>query len=310
MLCVGLFLSEALLKGRQQRFHVQGIFQVEVIQVLGVKVHRGQWGKKAAKINGVRPVGDPVLPGGNQVRPAHQLVHRPHPQLCHDFPQLLRNEQHEVHNVLRLPGKSAPQLRILGSNAHGAGIHVADPHHDAAHRYQRRGGKAEFLGTQNAGNGHIPAAHELPVGLQPHPGPQPVANQCLVGFRKAQLPGETGVVDGAFRRSAGAAVIAGNQHAPGACLGNAGRNGAHACLGDQLHGNAGVPVCVFQIENELGQILNGVNVVVGRGRNQCHAGSGAAGFRNPGVDLFPGQMAALAWLCALGHFDLNLFGTV
>ena len=50
--------------------------------------------------------------------------------------------------------------------------------------------------------------------------------------------------------------------------------------------------------------------MMGRRRNQRHAGGGAAHLRHPGINLFAGQMAALAGFCALRHFDLNLFCTV
>ena len=48
--------------------------------------------------------------------------------------------------------------------------------------------------------------------------------------------------------------------------------------------------------------------MVGRGGDQRHAGGGAAGLGDPGIDLLAGQMAALAGLCALCHLDLDLLG--
>ena len=48
--------------------------------------------------------------------------------------------------------------------------------------------------------------------------------------------------------------------------------------------------------------------MVGRGRDESHTGGGVAGFGNPGVDLGTGQLAALAGLGALGHFDLDFAG--
>ena len=47
--------------------------------------------------------------------------------------------------------------------------------------------------------------------------------------------------------------------------------------------------------------------MVGRRRNQGDTRRGMAGLGNPRIDLFAGQMAALAGLCALGHFDLQFF---
>ena len=307
---VGLFLLEAIFKGGQQGGDIDGFFQLEIILIRLVVVHRGQVGENAAQVDGVRPVGDPVLPGANQVGAAHQFIHGANPQLGHDLPQLLGNEQHEIHHIFRLPLEPAPQGGILGGNAHGAGVQIAHPHHHAAHGHQRRGGEAELLRPQHTGDGHIPSAHQLAVGFQPHPGAQAVANQSLVGFRQTQLPGQTRVVDGALGCRAGAAVIARNQHTPGTGLGHTGGNGAHTSLGHQLHGDTGVAVGILQIVNQLRQILDGINVVVGRGRDQGNAGGGAAGLGNPGVHLLAGQMAALAGLRALGHLDLDFLSAV
>ena len=52
-----------------------------------------------------------------------------------------------------------------------------------------------------------------------------------------------------------------------------------------------------------------IRVMVGGRRNQCHTGSGAAGFGDPGIDFCAGQMAALAGFGPLGHLDLDLLGT-
>jgi hypothetical protein len=60
--------------------------------------------------------------------------------------------------------------------------------------------------------------------------------------------------------------------------------------------------------DQLGQVLNGVDVVVGRRRNQAHAGGRVAHLGNPGVDLTAGQLSALAGLGSLGHLDLDFPG--
>ena len=72
--------------------------------------------------------------------------------------------------------------------------------------------------------------------------------------------------------------------------------------------DAGLPVGVFQVVDQLGQVLDGVDVVVGRRGDQGDAGGGVAGPGDPGVDLSAGQVAALAGLGPLGHLDLDLLG--
>ena len=129
-----------------------------------------------------------------------------------------------------------------------------------------------------------------------------------MGLRQAQLPGKTRIVDGALGGRPGAAVVAGDQHHLGTGLGNAGGDGTHAGLGDQLHIDPGIPVGVFQVVDQLGQILNGIDIVVRRRRDQADAGGRAPGLGYPGVDLAAGQMAPLSGLGPLGHFDLDLLG--
>ncbi len=89
-----------------------------------------------------------------------------------------------------------------------------------------------------------------------------------MGLRQAQLPGQARVRDGVAGRRAGAAVVAGDQHHLGARLGNAGGDGANAGLADQLDADASLAIGIFQIVNQLGQVLDRVNVVVRRRRDQ------------------------------------------
>ena len=115
-------------------------------------------------------------------------------------------------------------------------------------------------------------------------------------------------MDGASGRSSRSSVIAGDQDDLGARLGDACRNRSHALFTHQLYGNPRFVIGVFQVVNELGQILDGVNVMVRRRGNQAHAGRGMAGFRDPRVHLSAGQMAALSGLCSLRHFNLDFLG--
>nr|GFC90199.1 hypothetical protein [Tanacetum cinerariifolium] len=89
-----------------------------------------------------------------------------------------------------------------------------------------------------------------------------------------QFPGQAGVADAAERRGARAAVVARDENYVGVRLGYAGRDGTHARLTHQLHVDAGGAVGVFEVENQLGQVLDGVDVVVRRRRNEAYAGRG------------------------------------
>ena len=62
---------------------------------------------------------------------------------------------------------------------------------------------------------------------------------------------------------------------------------------------------LLQGVDQLPQILNGVDIVVGSGGNGIRALRDHAGAGHVGCDLGAGQMAADAGLCALSHLDLD-----
>ena len=136
------------------------------------------------------------------------------------------------------PVKARAQDRILGGDAHGAGIQVALAHHDAAHGDEGHGGKAELLRAEQRGDHDVAAGLQLAVGLHADAAAQIVEQQHLLRFGEAEFPGQAGVLDGAERRSAGAAVVAGDEHHVGVGLGDAGGDRADADFRDQLDGDA------------------------------------------------------------------------
>ena len=94
--------------------------------------------------------------------------------------------------------------------------------------------------------------------------------------------------DTGLGRGARAPVVAADEDDVGLAFGHPGRHRAHAHFGDQLDVDAGLGIGVFQVVDQLGQILNGVDVVVGRGRNEAHTGGRMAHVGNPGIDFVAG----------------------
>jgi hypothetical protein len=72
----------------------------------------------------------------------------------------------------------------------------------------------------------------------------------------------------------------------------------------QFYGNARSRVDVLQVVDELGEVLNGIDIVVRRRRNQPHPGDGVAHARDGFVHLVTGKLTAFAGFRALRHFDL------
>src|SRR5215475_3132102 len=91
----------------------------------------------------------------------------------------------------------------------------------------------------------------------------------------------------------------------GARFRNAGRDGADADFGDELHRHVAFRVDVLEIEDELRQILDRIDVMVRGRRNQPDAGHRVAHFGDDLIDLVAGQLPAFAGLGALRHLDLH-----
>ena len=91
-------------------------------------------------------------------------------------------------------------------------------------------------------------------------------------------------------------------------LGDPGGDGPDPDLGHQLDVDAGPRVRVLEVVDELRQVLDRVDVVMGRRRDQPHRRCRVAHLGDPGIDLAARQLAALAGLRALGHLDLEIVG--
>ena len=239
---------------------------------------------------------------------ADHLFDRAEAELCHNLAQFLRDELHEVDDMLRIAHELLAKLRILRRDADRTSIQLADAHHDAAEYDERSRREAEFLRTEQGGDRDVAAGHHLAVRLDDDAVAQVVQHKRLMRLRQSELPRHARMTDRTDRRSACSAVIAADEDDVRVPFGNAGRDRANADFGYELDVDARARVGVLQIVNQLRQILDRINIMMRRRRNQAYAWRGAANFGNPRVDLRPGQLSAFARLRALRHLDLNLVG--
>ena len=210
--------------------------------------------------------------------------------------------------MLGRAGEALAEHRVLRRHAHRAGVEVALPHHDAAGGDQRRRRHAELVGAEQRADDDVAAGAEAAVDLHGDAAAERLADQRLVGLGEADLPRRAGMLDRGQRRGAGAALVAGDGDMVGARLGDAGGDRADADLGDELDRDQRVRRDVLQVEDELRQILDRVDVVVRRRRDEADAGGRMADLGDDRVDLVAGQLAALAGLRALRHLDLDHVG--
>jgi hypothetical protein len=185
---------------------------------------------------------------------------------------------------------------------------VALAHHDAAHGDQGSRGESELFGAQQCGNHDVASSLELAVRLEADAATKIVENQHLLSFRQTQFPGRAGVFDGGQRTRTRAAVMPRDQDHVRVCLGDTRRNRAHTHFGDEFHRNARPGIHVLQIVNELRQILDGIDVVVRRRRDEPDTRDGMPNARDRFVHLVAWKLAALAGLSALRDLDLEFVG--
>src|SRR3954469_14240353 len=94
----------------------------------------------------------------------------------------------------------------------------------------------------------------------------------------------------------------------GMCLADTRGDRADTDLGDELDVDARIRVRVLQVMDELLEVLDGVDVVMRRRRDQPDARRGVPGLGHPGIDLVTGQLTAFARFGTLRHLDLDVVG--
>ncbi|GKT49344.1 uncharacterized protein ColSpa_09525 [Colletotrichum spaethianum] len=253
-------------------------------------------------------VGAEIIADPEDFDVANHLVDGAETKLGHDGTELVGDVVEEVDNVLGSTGELLAKLGVLGGDTNRARVQVTLAHEDAAHGDERSGSEAPFLSTEQASHGDVTTSAELAVSLDNNTATEVVQDQSLVGLGKTELPGETGVLDTGPAGGAGTTIVTRDQDVIGLGLGNTGRDDTDTDLGHELDGDARAGAGALQVVNQLLQILNRVNIVVRRGRDETDAGGGVTGASNGLGDLVAGKLTTLTGLGSLGHLDLKLVG--
>ena len=122
---------------------VQGLVQPVVLRFPAVGGHPVRHLRAVQKVRKVQPLGLPVVysPTGVQlVHTAYHLVDGAEPKLGHNLTHVLRYEKEVVDDILRPTGEELAQLRVLGGDAHRAGVQVTLAEHDDPKGDQGSGG--------------------------------------------------------------------------------------------------------------------------------------------------------------------------
>ncbi len=140
---------------------------------------------------------------------ADELRERVHPEGGEDLAHLEGDEAEVVDHHLRQAREVLrAQHVVLGGDAGGAVVQMADAQVLAPQRHHGRSAETEALRADDRRLHHIEPGLEPTVGLQAHAVAQIVAAQGLVGLRQSEFPRRAGVLDGRQRARARAAVVA------------------------------------------------------------------------------------------------------
>ncbi len=183
---------------------------------------------------------------------------------------------------------------------------MTDAHHDAPGHDQWRGREAVLLGAEQRRHDDVPAGTQRTVTLDGDPVAKSVEHQRLLGVGESDLP----------RVPACLSEVSGDAPVPPSCPEISTTSACafdtpvatvpHAHRADQLDVDARLGVGVLQIVDQLGEVLDRVDVVVRRWRDQRDARRRMPGLGDPRVHLVRRKLAALTGFRPLGHLDLDV----
>ena len=111
-------------------------------------------------------------------------------------------------------------------------------------------------------------------------------------------------------RGSGTTFVAGNLDDVSVSLGDTACNGTDAYLGDELDGDLGLWVDLVEVEDQLTQILDGVDIVMRRWGDQGYTWLTVSHSGDVLADFGSWQLSTFAGLGSLGDLDFDLPGIV
>ena len=245
-----------------------------------------------------------------QICTANHLIHGARANTGQNLTDFLRIEGDQIDDLICRPGELVSQRLILRANTHRAGVRLALPHHDAAHRDQSGGTDAIFFRTHHGRHHDIAARAQPAISAQCHPFTQIVHGQNLMRLGQTHFPRQAGKFDRRRWRSARAAIMAGDQNHIGLSLRHAGGDRAHPRGRHQFHRHLTARVDLLEIVNQLRQIFDGIDIMMWRWADQGHTFGRMTQAGNEVRNLHTGQLSALAGLGPLRHFDFQFLTVI
>ena len=126
-----------------------------------------------------------------------------------------------------------------------------------------------------------------------------------MGFGNTQFPWNSRVFDRGQRRCPGSSIVSANDNHIGMSFGHACGNRPHSSFGNQFDCDPCFRIGIFQVEDQLGQILDRIDIVVWRRGNQGYARCRIAHFSNIPAYFITRQLSSFTRFCSLSDFDLQ-----
>ena len=264
--------------------------------------------QQTCEVDGLLLVGGMVGIHDNEVGTADDVLQASNAHLGEILPHLLGEEREEVDHIVGTAHEACTEAFVLRSHTDGTGVGVAFAHHHATEHDERQCAECELIGTEHRHDDDVLGRLQLTIGLQSHLVAETVADERLLGFGKAYFGRNACKAHRTGGRGSCTTFGTADDDEVGLGLGYAGSDGSHTTFGHQLHAHGSLGVDVLQVEDELGEVLDAVDVVMRWGRNERDAWDGVARLGNDLVHLEAGQLSTLTGLGTLGNLDLYLLG--
>src|SRR5437870_5484425 len=187
-----------------------------------------------------------------------------------------------------------------------AGVELAAAADRAADRDHGERAEANAIRAEAEHLRHVVRALHAAVAPNLDEVTQARRDERAMRLRDADLRGKPGAPERVLARRPGAAVVSREGHDVRTGLGDADRDDPDVRHDRHLHRDPGARIHRLELVHDLREILDGVDVVVVRGRDEVHARLRVPRERDLRRDLARGEMPALAGLRALADLDLEV----
>ena len=216
-------------------------------------------------------------------------------------PEVPGDGQGEPLDLLGRARELRPELGSLVAIPVGQVSEVALPGHVATERHERRRPEPELLGAEERRDQQVPTGPQPAIGPQDDPVAEAVPEQGLVDLGKTELPGRADVLDRAERACPGPAGVPGQVDVVGTGLDHSGGDRPDPRPATSFTPIRAAGLIRPEIGDELGKILDRVDVVMRRRADEGQTRLGAPKDGNLRGRLLHQQLAALAGFRPFGR---------